>query len=568
MDIRIGNCGSRIEERVNGTLMTRITRIIADKTKKDQRQSALSVSSAFYQLVHRFENHYRRPDSMKTGLIGLWCLILTGACATEGAQSATSRSGQTQVDIHAIDAFTRRAFDIGATPGLGVAIVANGRIIYSASLGFADMSASISASDSTLWYVASTSKSFTGFGVALLEADGALNVDAPITKLLPRASWHPAVHPAEITLASFLTHTHGISDDPLVTSAAYTGAIPEAEWGDLLRLHAPLPTRQLAYSNLGYNVASMVIDALRPEGWKAFLNRRVFRPAGLDIRSAVSGAPPSRIAKSHRLEAGGRFVSQPFAKRDITMNAAGGHLATVNDLARWVIAHLEDGRLEGKQVYPAAAVRRSHEILARQPPNKRFAFFDRDGWGMGWDIGRYEGERMVSRFGSYTGFRSHLSMLPDRGIGVVAVVNSSSGSGITDIIAAYAYDRLLGRPDAEERGASRLDSLATRLQTLRRRAGEEEVARAARQRPLPRPIANYTGRFDNPGFGRIVVSETNGKLMIRWGVLESALAPYDVAKDQFSAVLLGGENVVRFGFGPEGPAQDVTIDNATFARAR
>ncbi len=509
---------------------------------------------------------------MNTRLITLSCLVLMAATAmgiTAPLGSKPTRPTQpTQEDIRALDAFVRRAFDIRATPGLGVAIVAHGKIIYSASLGFAYVDAGIPVSDSTLWYVASTSKSFTGFAVALLEVEGALNVNARITELLPRAKWHPEARPAELTLSSFLTHTHGIIDDPLVASAAYTGAIPEAAWGDLLRLHAPLPTRQLAYTNLGYNVAGMVIDAVRPEGWKAFLDRRVFKPAGIDIRGVVSGTPPQRIARSHRLQADGRFVSQPFAKRDVTMNAAGGHLGAVKDLARWVILQMEDGRLDGKQVYPAAAVRRSHEILARQPPNTRFAFFDRDGWGMGWDIGRYEGERMVSRFGSYTGFRSHLSMLPARRIGVVAVVNGNSGSGVTDIIAAYAYDRLLGKPDAEARGASRLDSLATRLKTLRQRAGEADSARAARQRPLPRPTADYTGGFDSPGFGRVVISETKGKLMIRWGVLESALAPYDVAKDQLSAVLLGGENIVEFRFGPAGLAQEVTIDNATFARIR
>src|SRR5262245_49314690 len=134
---------------------------------------------------------------MKTGFISILCLILVGACATNTAQSAASESAQAQADIRALDAFVRRAFDLGATPGLGVAVVAHGQIIYSASLCFADVDAGIPASDSTLWYVASTSKSFTGFGIALLEAEGALNVNAPITELLPRAKWHPAVRPAE-----------------------------------------------------------------------------------------------------------------------------------------------------------------------------------------------------------------------------------------------------------------------------------------------------------------------------------------------------------------------------------
>src|SRR5215470_6682667 len=126
---------------------------------------------------------------MKTGLVTLSCLVLMAATAI--AQTAAASSKPIQADIRAIDAFVRRAFDVGATPGLGVAIVAHGKIIYSASLGFADVDAGIPANDSTFWYVASTSKSFTGFGIALLEAEGAINVNARITELLPRAKWHP-----------------------------------------------------------------------------------------------------------------------------------------------------------------------------------------------------------------------------------------------------------------------------------------------------------------------------------------------------------------------------------------
>src|SRR5687768_8567439 len=65
--------------------------------------------------------------------------------------------------ITAIDRFVRRAFALGVTPGLGVAVVSDGRIVYTAGLGHADVQGGISVSDSTLWYVASTSKSFTGF---------------------------------------------------------------------------------------------------------------------------------------------------------------------------------------------------------------------------------------------------------------------------------------------------------------------------------------------------------------------------------------------------------------------
>jgi AraC-like DNA-binding protein len=74
-------------------------------------------------------------------------------------------------------------------PALGVAVTMDGRTIYAKSLGMADVSAGVQANDRTLWYLASTSKSFTGFGVSLLAAQGALRFDAPITTLLPRVKW-------------------------------------------------------------------------------------------------------------------------------------------------------------------------------------------------------------------------------------------------------------------------------------------------------------------------------------------------------------------------------------------
>src|SRR5688572_4250757 len=401
-------------------------------------------------------------------------VLIALSLAVTSCQTRPVARGATDTRIAAIDRFVRRAFALGVTPGLGVAVVSDGRIVYTAGLGHANVQEGIPVTDSTLWYVASTSKSFTGFGVALLEAAGEIDVNAPIARLLPRAIWHPDARPGELTLASFLAHTHGLNSGPLVTSAAYTGAFTEDRFGELLAFSAPLPTRDLDYSNFGYNVASMVIAVKRPEGWKAYLDRAVFAPAGLgDIHHFVSGIPPGRIAKPHQLRADGSYEAQPFLKRDLTMNAAGGHMGTIRDLARWTIIHMDDGRLDGRQIFPAQVIRRSHEIHGRQ--NARFAFFQRDGWGFGWDIGSYEGEPMVSRFGSYTGFRSHLSMLPARRVGVVAQVNSTPGWPLTDIIAGYAYDVFLGRTDADARGQARLDTLTTQLQTrLTRLARSEE----------------------------------------------------------------------------------------------
>jgi CubicO group peptidase (beta-lactamase class C family) len=470
---------------------------------------------------------------------------------------------------HAVDSLSAGAVADGLAPALGVAVIMDGRTIYMKSHGKADVTAGVPADDRTLWYLASTSKSFTGFGVALLAGKGVLRIDAPITTLLPNARWNPAVHVESLTLAHFLSHTHRMNDNAVVSSAAFTGEIPEARWPALIALASPMPTNDLVYSNFGYNVAAMVIDGIRPEGWKRYLEQNVFLPAGMrETYSRVSGIDAKRIAKPHRFRAHGRYTTEPFFKTDATMNSAGGHLATLHDLARWTIVQTDSGIIDGRRVFPAEAVALSHRLIAKQTrdQSKRFAFFDREGWGAGWDIGSYEGDRMVSRFGSYHTTRSHLSFLPRRRIGVVAM--SSGGlSALTDIVAAFAYDLEAGRPDAHKRAEERMAELRQRFAGSRSSVAAQDSVRAARQlQPLGRPLTDFTGVYEEPSFGRITFTLHDGRLAYRWGALFGPAEIYDASKGQLRIEIAGSGDVVTFAFAGAGPARSLQLQGVTFPR--
>ena len=469
----------------------------------------------------------------------------------------------------AVDSLAAGAVADGLAPALGVAVTMDGRTVYSKSHGMAHAAAGVPADDRTLWYIASTSKSVTGFGVALLAHQGALRIDAPITSLLPQARWHPAVHAESLTLAHFLSHTHGVNDKAVVSSAAFTGAIPEAHWPALIALAKPMPTHDLVYSNFGYNVAAMVIDAIRPEGWKRYLEQSVLLPAGMhDTYARVSGLDQKRIAKPHRFRADGRYVTEPFFKTDATMNSAGGHLATLHDLARWTIVQMDSGVIDGSRVFAAEAIATSHRLIAKQTLDqaKRFAFFEREGWGAGWDIGTYEGERMVSRFGSYHTTRSHLSFLPGRRIGVV-VMSSGGLSALTDIVAAFCYDLEAGRSDARERVATRMAELRTRFGGARRNVATRDSTRAARQRePLGRPLRDFAGVYEEPSFGKITFILHDGQLEYRWGAVYGPAEIYHPAKRQLRIEIAGSGTVVTFAFADGGPARSLELEGVTFAR--
>src|SRR5688572_6578176 len=472
----------------------------------------------------------------------------------------------------AVDSLAARVVSSGLAPAIGVAVVMDGKTVLANAHGFADASRSIRADARTLWYVASTSKSFTGFATALLADEGVIRFDAPITELVPGARWHADARPQTLTLAHFLSHTHGLQGGAaVVMNAAFTGAIPEARWPELLVWSAPTGSSDLVYSNVGYNVAAMAIDARRPEGWRRFMDQRVFGPAGMrDTYARVSGLDASRIAKPHVIDLDGRYRTTTFHKTDATMNSAGGHLSTVRDLARWVTVQMDSGRIDGRQVFSPGAVALSQRMLAPQtrPNAKWFAYFDRHGWAAGLDIGAYEGEPMVSRFGSYHTTRSHLSFLPRRRIGVVVETTGRAAWTATDVIAAFAYDLEAGRPNARAVAEERLTAQVPRLEGERRQAvTQDSVRRATHAHVAAIDHTKQVGRYAHPGYGTIAFSSKNGGLHYEWGALFGGVDPVDASRGQWRLEIAGSGTPVQFADASGSPAS-VLLQGITFTRVQ
>ncbi|NNE48103.1 MAG: serine hydrolase [Rhodothermales bacterium] len=492
--------------------------------------------------------------------------LLTFALLILCSCQATPRRAGLDESLERIDRFVHTAYEVGASAGLGVGVAVDGRVEYVSNLGMADISAGIPATGETLWYVASTSKSFTGFGIALLATSGEIDVAAPITTYLPNAEWPEGVDPDSLTVGDFLGHTHGMGNGALVISAAFTGAFPESEYGRLLQFNE-VGSRELRYSNLGYNVASMVIDAVRPEGWKTFLEHEVYNPAGMgELYSNVSSLDSARIAKPHRARIDGTYYTIPFVKRDITMNAAGGHLGSIESLTRWTVVQMDGGRIDGRQVFPEKAVALSHEILSTH--DRQFAFFQRDGWGMGWDVGSYGDEPMVSRFGGYSRTRSHLSFLPDQRLGVVAQVNGPGGSALTDIIAAYVYDVMMDRPDADSLAQTRLEEVRSQVAEVPEQVARFEAVQQSRLNPYPRPLSDYAGTYADDALGSVRFEHVRDTLRMHWGVLEGPTTVFDADSHQLRFSLFGSGAVATFAFDGDGPADRVELFGRELMRQR
>lgn len=449
--------------------------------------------------------------------------------------------------IQDLDAFIARAMATDVTPGLAVAVVRGADVIYVKGFGFADKERNRRVTADTQFYIASTTKSFTALAAAVLASRGTIDLDAPLSRALPGAKFHPQLSGDQITLRDLLTHTHGIMPGgPVDMRTAFTGEFTNEQLLDLLKFHAPAPAgRSFAYSNLGYNVFSMVLDAKFKEGWKQVLQREVFDP--LEMRSTtawMSKADPNRLAQPYELRARGA-ERVDYAKRDENMQAAGGHVSTANDLARYLVAHLNGGRIGGRQALPEAAVTATHRQQVEQSRN--YGSFHRFGWGLGWDLATYDGNTVLQRFGGFQGFHSHVSFMSDPGIGVVVLANGGGASSlVADIVATYAYDRVLTKPGLTERTEERWKAFTDELARGRAAIAKDLAALQARPQTTPLPLDAYVGTYENPALGRMVWTLDSGRLRVRMGVAHSEVEVYNGAQYQLRVELTGGGSVATF----------------------
>jgi CubicO group peptidase (beta-lactamase class C family) len=263
----------------------------------------------------------------------------------------------------------------------------------------------------------------------------------------------------------------------------------------------------------------------------------------LQMTSTTTAIPDAPATRFYRSTAPNVFA-RGADKSNETMGPAGGMYTTSADAAKWLIAMLNDGN----RALPKRAVRL---VQSQQTTNKaRYRYFDRTGWGLGEDIGEYEGELFVHRFGGFSGAHSHISFMPDQRIGVAVFANG--GGAVADAVAAYAYDVLLGKPDLDAKWNAEIAKAAAAAQKARDERKTWEARLAEKHEP-GRAREQYAGVYDYDRLGRLNVTVSDGRLYAQLGILRVELVP--VGGDAFIADFLDDEpQQVRFVFDDNGQA--------------
>jgi len=421
--------------------------------------------------------------------------------------------------MESIERFVVEQLAAWEVPGCAIAAVRDGEVALATGWGRRDVEAELPVTSGTLFAIGSTTKAFTASTVGALVDDGLLEWERPVRDYLPDLRLHDLVATDRLTVVDLLSHRSGLPRHDL----AWVGH-PDRSRADLVRRLRYLPLsrdlrQEFQYCNLGYLAAGHLVEVLSGVTWEDYLRSRLLGPLGMgrsNLSVADLGADPDHAAGYERRR--GVVVSVP-PRPIAAMAPAGAINSCASDMARWLLTQLSGGQVDGQAVMSPATVARQQEPHMVLPEDRTFPASTRHAYGLGWMIGRYRDHRLAEHGGGIDGFQTECMLLPDDGIGVVVLTNTSS-SAMAPVVAYRVLDELLNLEPLDwfSPFKARFDAAMAGMREAR---GARRVVAGA---PLPRPLDAYAGDYEHPGYGTLTITAEAGTLQPRLGTMDLSLA--------------------------------------------
>lgn len=297
-------------------------------------------------------------------------------------------------------------------PGVALAIIEQGKTIYSGKRGISNMEYKIPITDSTAFHIASVSKQFTAFLAVSLEKEGKLSLDDDIRKYLPELKDLPY----KISLRQLANHTHGLPN--LYELAQLKGIEPSDRMTHkevvamLLRIKQVnfKPGEKFEYNNTGFVLLAEIIERVCNKPFQEILKEKIFTPMQMPNSLAVD--TPSLIVKnkaySYRFK-NGKYENYAF---NLMANGSSGISTTIDDLSKWAI-NLQ---------YPSS---RNREIFDEMIKPTTLNSGETIRYGLGLETKTYKGLELVFHGGGDAGYRSYILSVPKYQFSVVILGNSN-----------------------------------------------------------------------------------------------------------------------------------------------
>lgn len=414
-----------------------------------------------------------------------------------------------------LDLYVNRALKDWQIPGASVCVVKDGKVVVMKGFGVREMGTGDKVDENTLFMIGSNTKAFTGTAIAILDGEKLLSLDDKVQKWLPDFKLFDPWVAKEANIRDLLSHRMGFETfqgDFMFFDSDLNTAEMMDRFGRLKPLYSY--RSRWGYTNAGFMVAGEVIRKATGKSWAEVLKEKIFSPLGMnntlalskDISSATNKAIAHTVTK-------GELKKIAYGRID-AMSPAGSISSNVADLSKWVMAQLDNGKLDGKEVIPAAAISKTwypHSIVGNggaRYNNGHFALY-----GLGWFLEEYNGKKIVSHTGGVNGFVTSVTLIPEEKLGIVVLTNTDA-NGFFECLKWEIMDAYMGLLYRNYSGVMLSEHKIHEEQTKKQSDLKRDTINSKPATSLP--LVAYAGEYEHELYGKMNIAIEKGELIMRF----------------------------------------------------
>ena len=445
--------------------------------------------------------------------------------------------------IEGLDSFINRLLKDYKAAGLAIAIVEKNKIVLLKGYGYRDLEKKIPVNDETLFAIGSCTKAFTSSLLGILSQENKLDIDKPVFNYLPELRFYNEGLSEQVTTRDMMSHRTGL---PRHDYSWYGSSVGRDSLLRRIRYFEPsAPLREKwQYNNFMFLAQGMLSEKISGKKWETLLSEKIFTPLGMTNSSTSISA----LENSSNASVGYRVKNDSIIMRMKYMNIdaigpAGSINSNVKDMAKWVTTWIYGGKYNGKEIIPASyAIQAisSQMVIGAGLPSAESPDLQFSNYGLAWFLSSYRGHYRVEHGGNIDGFSANTSFFPTDSIGIVILTNQN-GSSLPSIIRNTIIDKMLKLP---YRNWDKI--IRTQINKSKEAATTRQNSDSLNRKLGTKPshaISDYEGRYNNDGYGTVVITRTGDSLGASFNTIKLRLRHYHY--DIFNAWVLDESNEVE-----------------------
>jgi len=420
-----------------------------------------------------------------------------------------------------IDSIVSKAMSIGPNAGVALAVVKDNKIVHLKGYGISSINSHEEVNENTLFAIASNSKAFTTAALAILVDEGKLSWNDKVVDHIPEFKMYDPYVTENFNIQDLVTHRSGLglgAGDLMFFPDGSDFTIKDVLNSFQYQKPVSAFRTKYDYDNLLYVVAGEVVARASGISWAEFVESKIMKPLGMNSSAGVYQRVKnkSNVAFPHAIKDEKLRQLKPYLKNDESIGAAGGIYSSVNDLSKWLILHLNNGKY-GNDLSEQMISKKNHSELWKAHTNIGFNVEPElpykthfSAYGLGWSLSDKNGYIIVEHGGYLPGMLSRTILIPELNVGIVVLTNTDPGAYNYWTITQEIMDAYLGveRKDWISEGKIWVENSAAETDSITTAVWKTvSIAKSKKS-----SNNNFTGNYRDDWFGDVEISVRNEKL--------------------------------------------------------